>query len=169
MTTEIWINLIVAIIVAIGTLSLAVAAFRSIRENRHIRAENRELEIKAMALNDMKALALEFQELVFISGTSIGYDKTQFGTRFSNLLFEYPAIVQYAGLFGKQLVKKAESLANCIRDFNKELTSKGKIGDDEVFFVVNTKERLKLRDRVINDVDEFLKAIIKEKIKLFSG
>ena len=122
-----------------------------------------------MALNDMKSLALEFQELVFIAGTSIGYDKTQFGTRFSNLLFEHPAIVHYAGLFGKQLEKKAKSLANCIGDFNKELTSQEKGGDDKVIFIINTKERLKLRDRVIHDVDEFLEAIIREKIKLYSG
>ena len=168
MTTSDWINLIAAIIVGGGTLALAVTAFRSIRENRRIRVENRELEIKSMVLNDMKLLAIEFQELVFLSGTSANYDRTQWTRRFSKLLFEYPTLVQYSRLFSKQFQKKARSLSNCIGDYNKELISQKKPRDDEVIFIVNTDERLKMRDRVIHSVSELLRLIVKEKIKLYS-
>ena len=102
MTSDNWINLVSAIIVGGGTLFLTVAAFRSIRENRRICVENRKLEIKSMVLNDMKLLAIEFQELVFLSGTSTNYDRTQWTRRFSNLLFEYLALVQYSRLFSKE-------------------------------------------------------------------
>ena len=40
--------------------------------------------------------------------------------------------------------------------------------DGEVIFIVNTDERLKIRDRVIHSVSELLKSIVKEKIKLYS-
>ncbi len=120
-----------------------------------------------MALSDMKSLALEFQELVFLAGTGKGSEKRQFGTRYTNVLSERSAMLKYADIFDEQLKRKAESLVDCIGEFNKELTSR-KIKDDELMFIVDTKERLKLRDRVIHDVDGFLEAIIQEKIKLYS-
>ena len=168
MSIDNWINLIAAAVVGGGTLALAVAAFRSIRESRRMRIENRELEIKAMALNDMKSLALEFQQLVFLAGTGFGREKRQFGTRFTNVLQEYSAMVKYADLFSEQLRKKAESLADCIGDFSKELT-KREIKDDELMFVLDTKERVELRDRVLKSVNELYDEIIKERIKLYSS
>jgi len=131
---------------------------KDISEYRRIRVENRELEIKAMALNDMKSLAFEFQQLVFLADTIFGYDRRDFGTRFSNMLFEYTSMVKYADLFSEQLREKAKSLANCIGDFEKELTSREFI-DKGVMFVLDTKERVEIRDRVIKSVDELHDAI----------
>ena len=159
-------TLVLALVATASIVVTFIIRARDIAENRRIRKKDRELEIKARALNDMKSLAMEFQELVFLSGTSVDYDRTQWTTRFSNLLYEYSAIVHYAGLFAIKFQKKAKYLENCIADFQKELISGKKTGEKEVIFVVNTEKRLKVREKVINSVTELLEAIIKEKLKL---
>ena len=144
------INLI-TLLLAIATFLLAIIATASIvvnvilrskdlSKNRQIRVENREIEIKAMALNEIKAYTIEFLDLVFISGTSMDYSRTQWGTRFNCLLFESSAIVNYAGLFSKQLKKKALTLVDCLTEFNKELTSdKEEIPKRGKIFIVNSE------------------------------
>ena len=84
---------LMTLLLAIATLLLAIIATASIvvnvilrskdlSENRRIRIENRELEIKAMTLNEIKAYTIEFVDLVFISGASLEYSRTQWATRF---------------------------------------------------------------------------------------
>jgi len=157
------------ILAIISTASIVVTVrlrAKDLSENRRTRAQNRELEIKVMALNDMKSLAFEFQQLVFLAGTGKGYEKRQFGTRYTNMLSEKSAMLKYTALFSEQLKKKAESLSDCIGDFHKELVSRN-IKEDELMFVLDTKERVEIRDRVIKTVDELLDAITKEKIELY--
>jgi len=152
---------LLALIAATSIVINAIMHSKDLSENRRMRTQNRELEIKAMALNDMKSLAFEFQQLVFLAGTGKGYEKRQFGTRYTNMLSEKSAMLKYLDLFGKQLKTKAESLSDCIGVFNKELVSRN-IKDDELMFVLDTKERVALRDRVIKTVDELLDAITKK-------
>ena len=168
------------LLLAIATFLLALIATASIvinvimrskdiSENRRIRVENRELEIKAMTLNEIKAYTIEFVDLVFTSGASLEYSRTQWATRFNCLLFESSAIVNYAGLFSKQLKKKASILVDCVAEFNKELISdKEGIQNREKIFIVDSEKRLQLRDRVIHDVRGVLEALSKEKIKLYT-
>jgi len=168
-------------LLAIATFLLALIAAASIvvnvlmrskdlSENRRMRIQKRELEIKDMALNEIKAYTIEFLDLVFISGASIDYSRAQWATRFNCLLFESSAVVNYAGLLSKQLKKKALTLVDCVTDYNKEITSdKRGIQKRDQIFIVDSEKRLKLRDRVIHDVSEVLKALSKEKIKLYTG
>jgi len=161
MTTSDWITLGAAILTGGGTLFLGFMAWRTIRQTKNIR----EVEKRERLLNEINTSAMEFQELVFISGTSEDFDFTQWSIRFSNLLFEYSAIKEYAKLFGTELKHKARSLETCIGDYQKEIVSQ-QIKKDGKIFVVDKKERLEIRDRVIKSVAELKEEIIKEKIKL---
>lgn len=162
-------TLVLALIATVSIVVTLIIRTKDIAKNRRIRAQNREFEIKAWALNEIKAYAIEFLDLVFISGTSTDYSRTQWTTRFNCLLFESSAIVNYARLFSTQLKKKALTLVDCVTEFNKEITSyKEEIPKSGKIFIVDSEKRLKLRDRVIHDVSEVQKALSKEKIKLYT-
>ena len=66
MTTDNWINLIAAILVGGGTLALAFMTWKSIRQTRRIREEDRELNFKLRLLDEVRDWAREAVKLGFL-------------------------------------------------------------------------------------------------------
>jgi hypothetical protein len=163
----VWYNLsmdnlsLFTLILACATFFLALAAFWSIWQNQSIQKK----EKKEKILNEINILAMEFQELVFISGTSDDFDHTQWSIRFSNLLFNSSAVEEYGRLFGTDFKNKADIVNKCVYDYRKELTSQQSMKEGKIF-LINRKERLEIRDRVIESVTELKQEILKEKVKL---
>jgi len=67
MTIDNWINLIAAILVGGGTLTLAYITYISIRENRRIREEDRDRNIKTRALRVVRNWANEAIGLILLN------------------------------------------------------------------------------------------------------
>jgi hypothetical protein len=168
-----WTAIATFILALIATASIIVTLIiraKDSAENHKVRIQTREFEIKTLALNEIKAYTNEFLGLVFISGTSKDYNRTEWTTRFNFLIFERHTIAKYAELFSTELKKKVLTLVDCVIEFSEELTSHElETSESGKIFVVDSEKRLKLRDRVINDVIEIQKALAKEKTKLYIG
>ena len=67
MTTDNWISIISAILVGGGTLTLAYIAYISIKENRRIREEDRELQSKRRALDVIRNWAQDSAKLMLLN------------------------------------------------------------------------------------------------------
>ena len=160
------VTIMLAIVAVAAIVINVILRSKDVRENRRLRDELREPEIKLQALDEIRGLACDFRQFVFLAGVTDKSDLKQFILQSIDLQNKHEMVVNLAEIFDKQLQDKVDTLSEYIMDFSKAFTGKpAKYG--KKIFEPGIKENDDLAERIFESVTKVIWAATQEKVKLF--
>lgn len=139
---------------AIGTLTLAAAAFATIYQNYRNRRDDRALVHKLQSLDEIRNWAHETLLLMFSAYTPNEDEKRRVKALFSIQSLAGASILVAAGIFGKEMVEKVNAIQEPIHKFELALWDEDALKDETI--------RLELQ----RSLCELLKVVYSRKIEL---
>jgi hypothetical protein len=168
MTVDNWINLGVAIgtiVLAIATIILAIAAYHSIKENRRIRDEDREIDFKSKSLDEIYEWANNLYHAVVNSSSPNFRHKMEIELRLRNTLSNVLSIQKLTHIYGEKMESQFDKVTECYKKFESAIYDE----NHEIrggFLDPNNKEHKAVVSRTISSLYDLMELISETKIKL---
>jgi len=116
-----------------ATFLLAIAAFWAIWQNYRFRKQDRELNIKSQALDEICDWVNETFQLMDLSYSPDEGKKREARMRFQLVGVTGASMIVAAAIFGSEMVEKVKVALKSIEKFNVVLWSEGKVKDKALF------------------------------------
>ena len=149
-----------------ATFLLALAAFWAIWQNHSIRKEDRALNMKSQALDEIRDWAKEFYELLYVATTIEEKERQQIASRFNPIIRDSLSILQLASIFEGQLKEKADTLSGFVEAFHTALVSAPTV-KGKPLIRLDTEEGRDLVKKLLGSLFDLLEVVVNTRIGLF--